>query len=65
MSDEGEPNLAAWNAGRKQIDELFSDPAITDYHVRARSASATQIVFTAPRVPGLGYRTFWVQRPSR
>jgi mannosylglycerate hydrolase len=60
MSDEGEPNLAAWNAGRKQIDKYTTDPAITDYHVRARSTSATQIVFAAPQVPPLGYRTFWV-----
>jgi alpha-mannosidase len=65
MSDEGEPNLAAWNAGRKQIDEYITDPGITDYHVHARSASTTQIVFTAPLVPPLGYRTFWVQaRPA-
>jgi alpha-mannosidase len=65
MSDEGEPNLTAWNAGRKQIDEFITDPAITDYHVRARSASATQIVLTAPQVPQLGYRTFWVHaRPT-
>jgi mannosylglycerate hydrolase len=61
MSDEGEPNLAAWNAGRKQVDEFIADPGITEYHVRARSAAATQIVFTAPRVPALGYRTFWIQ----
>jgi len=61
MSDEGEPNLAAWNAGRKQVDDFLTDPAITEYQVRARSTSATQIVFTAPHVPGLGYRSFWVQ----
>jgi alpha-mannosidase len=61
LSDEAEPNLAVWNGARKQIDEYISDSAITDYHVRARSASAIQIVFTAPQVPALGYRTFWVQ----
>jgi alpha-mannosidase len=65
MSDEEEPNLAAWKTARKQIDEYLSDTGITDYHVRARSASATQIVFTALQVPALGYRTFWVQpRPN-
>ena len=64
MSDEAEPNLAAWIAARKQIDEYISDSAITDYHVRARSASAIQIVFTATKVPALGYRTFWVQARS-
>ena len=61
MADGGEPNLAAWKAGRKQIDEYFADPAITDYHVRARSTSATQIAFTTPDVPNLGYRTLWLR----
>ena len=61
LSDEAEPNLAAWIAARKQIDEYISDSAINEYHVRARSASAIQIVFTAPQVPALGYRTFWVE----
>jgi hypothetical protein len=65
LSDEGEPNQVAWNTARKLIDQYLSDPGITDYHVLARSAAATQIVFTAPKVPALGYRTFWVQpRPS-
>lgn len=61
MADGGEPNLAAWEAGRRQVDELFSDPAVLEYHVRARSVPATRILFTAPQVPGLGYRTFWVR----
>ena len=66
LSEEGEPNLAVWIAARKQIDEYITDPAITDYHVRARSASVIQIVFTAPQVPALGYRTFLVQAlPSK
>ncbi len=65
MADGGEPNLAAWKAGRKQIDEILTDPAVTEYHVRARSIPATQILFTAPQVPGLGYRTFWLRpRPD-
>ena len=65
MSDEGEPNQAAWKAGRKQIDDFLGDPTITEYHVRARSASATQIIFTAASIPALGYRSFWVQaRPA-
>ncbi len=61
MSEEAEPNLAVWNAARKQIDEYLSDSTVTGYHVRARSASTVQILFTTPQVPALGYRTFWVQ----
>jgi alpha-mannosidase len=61
LSDEAEPNMAVWNAARKQIDEYIADSAITDYQVRARSTSGIQIVFTAAQVPALGYHTFWVQ----
>ncbi len=61
MADGGEPNLAAWKAGQKQIDELFADPAVAEYHVSARSKPATHILLTAPQVPSLGYRTFWIR----
>jgi mannosylglycerate hydrolase len=65
MADEGEPNLAAWNTGRRQVEELFADPVVTGYHVRARFASATQIFWAATQVPGLGYRTLWLRaRPG-
>jgi alpha-mannosidase len=65
MVDGGEPDLAAWQAARRQIDELLADPTVTTYHVRARSTSTSQIVFTAPDVPGLGYRTFWLRARLR
>jgi len=61
MSDEAEPNLAVWKAARQKIEEYLADSAITDFHVRARSASSIQIVFTALQVPALGYLTFWVK----
>jgi len=61
MQDGGEPNLAAWQAGRSQIDEFFTDPTITNYHVRARSSSSAQIIFIAPEIPGFGYRTLWLR----
>ncbi len=61
MAEGGEPNLAAWNAKRKEIESFFADPTITAYHVRARSTSASQIVVTVPDVPGLGYRTLWIR----
>jgi len=60
MADGGEPNLAVWNARRKEIEGYFADPSVTTYHVRARSTSSTQIVVTVPDVPGHGYRTLWV-----
>ncbi len=66
MADGGEPNLVAWETGRKQIEDIFPDQSITSYHVRARSCPASQVTLTIPQVPGLGYRTFWLRsRPSQ
>jgi mannosylglycerate hydrolase len=61
MAYGGEPNLAAWEAGRKHVEDLFSDQSITSYHVRARSSPASQVTLTVPQVPGLGYRTLWLR----
>jgi mannosylglycerate hydrolase len=61
MSEGGEPNRTVWNLKRKEIEGYFSDPSITNYHVRARSTSGTQIVVSVPDVPGLGYRTLWLR----
>ena len=65
MADGGEPNLVVWNTGRKQIEEFFTDPSVTNYHVRAGYASATEILFSVQDVPGLGYSTIYVRpRPA-
>ncbi|HEX7619718.1 MAG TPA: glycosyl hydrolase-related protein [Anaerolineales bacterium] len=61
MAEGGEPNLAVWDASRKEIQGYFSDPSITTYHVRARSSSITQITINAMDVPGHGYRTLWIR----
>jgi len=64
MADSGDPDLVAWAAARRQVDEYVVDPSITTYHVKARSTDVTRLLLAAPDVPGLGYRTFWV-RPRR
>ena len=43
LADGGEPNLKIWNTARKLLDNYFADPAITIYHVHARSTSAAKI----------------------
>ena len=66
MAVGGEPNMAAWETGRKQIEDIFPDQSVTSYHVRARSSPASQVTLTVPQVPGLGYRTFWLRaRPLK
>ncbi len=65
VSDGGEPNLTVWKVGRKQVDEYLADPAITTYHVRALSASATRITLTAHNIPANGFQTLWLRpRPD-
>ena len=61
LAEGGTPNIAAWKAGLRQIEEYFADPTITTYHVHARSTSATRIIVSVPNVPGLGWRTLWIQ----
>ena len=60
LADGGEPNLKIWNTARKLLDNYFADPAITIYHVHARSTSAAHIVVPVANVPGHGYRTLWL-----
>jgi alpha-mannosidase len=61
LSVGGQPNTAAWKAGLKQIKTYFADPAITTYHVRARSTEAASIVASVSDIPGLGWRTLWIR----
>ncbi len=64
LSEHGEPDLSAWEAGKNEIVASLQDSTITNYRVKATSAEATQIHFAAPDVPGMGYRTFWVRARS-
>jgi len=61
MSDGGQANLGAWNAGRKQVEAFFADPTVSVYHVRACYGASTQIIAALPNVPGHGYQTLWVR----
>jgi alpha-mannosidase len=60
LAQGGEPNLTAWNAGRKCLDEYLADTTITTYHARAFSTSS-RLSVVVPDVPGLGYRTLWIR----
>lgn len=60
VAQGGEPNLSAWNAERRRLDEYLADPTVAAYHVRACSTSA-RLIMIAPDVPGHGYRTFWIR----
>jgi alpha-mannosidase len=61
ISATGEPNIEAWNAGLKELDLFLTNPAISTFQVRARTATSGTLTFTAPNVPGCGYNTFWIR----
>jgi len=61
MDEGGEPNLVKWDRGMKEIRTCLADPSLTTFNIRARTGSSTRLVFTAPQVPALGYRTFWLR----
>ena len=54
----GEPNAAVWQSALSETMLLLDDPGVTSFHVRARTADVTKTIFTAPQIPGLGWRTF-------
>jgi hypothetical protein len=60
MNGTGEPNWTKWEKGKEEIEAFLTDQSLKTVHIRARSGSSTQLVFVAPHVPGLGYRTFWL-----
>jgi mannosylglycerate hydrolase len=61
----GEPDLAEWNRSVQQLMALLDDPAVKSYHIVMCSGAASQVLFIAAQVPGLGYRTFWARAKER
>lgn len=60
LAETGEPDLRAWEEGSTALHQLTADPTVQSFIVAARTAQTAKILFTAPNVPGLGYKTFWV-----
>ena len=58
---KGTPDKAVWERGKREVLALLDDPTITGYHVRASLGDTVQAVFSAPAVPGLGWRAFYVR----
>ena len=61
----GEPDLVEWERAVQQLMRILDDPAVKSYHIAMRSGAASQVLFSAAHVPGLGYRTFWVRAKER
>ncbi len=58
---DSEPNAEAWQRGVREASTLLEDETIDSFHVRARTLPSIKILFSAPHIPALGYRTFHVR----
>ena len=54
----GEPELVKWESALQQLLAILRDPAIQSYHMIMHSGASSQVLFSAPEIPSLGYRTF-------
>jgi len=61
LSEKGEPDLAVFERGMRQVEDLINDPTVSDYRVIGRSPASAQVKFAAPNVPGHGFRSFCVR----
>ena len=61
LLSDGEPNSDAWQRGVKETAALLEDETLNSFHVRARALPSNKILFPAPHIPALGYRTFHVR----
>lgn len=57
---QAEPDKGTWERAVREVQEQLADPSLRGLQVVARTADVIQVVFTAPDVPGLGWRTFFV-----
>jgi mannosylglycerate hydrolase len=61
MSENGSPNLKAWEEGTKALQGYIEDSSVELFHIRAHSRQSTHILFAASDVPAFGWKTFRVR----
>lgn len=61
MSENGSPNLKAWQEGLKTLHGYIDDKSVESFHIHARSTEGRKVTFAATNVPGFGWRTFKVR----
>jgi mannosylglycerate hydrolase len=64
LLSDAEPILEAWQRGVREVTSFLDVESITSFHVRARTLPSNKIIFPAPQIPGLGYRTFHIRSRS-
>ncbi len=61
LLSDAEPSLETWQRGVREVSAILEDETISSFHVLARTLPSNKILFPAPQIPGLGYRTFHVR----
>ncbi len=64
LVENGEPNLTLIEEGMPQIRASLAQNQNELFDIRAHSPIKCEIEFIAPDVPGLGYKTFRLARPT-
>jgi mannosylglycerate hydrolase len=61
VSEHQQPDIDVWQHGVEEITALIDDHEIKSFRVRALSVDASRITFRADLVPGLGWKTYFIQ----
>jgi len=61
LLSDAEPSLETWQRGVREVSAILEDETISSFHVLARTLPSNKILFPAPQIPGLGYRTFHIR----
>ncbi len=64
MAENSSPDLGAWKRAMAGFREYLADPKIMKFHIRARNAGGTRVLFAAPVLPGYGWKTFFLRRKA-
>lgn len=54
---EGEPDLRVWERGAQETLAALADATIRAYQVRAHTPELVRLIFVAPQVPAMGWRS--------
>jgi alpha-mannosidase len=63
IAPAGEPDRAAWELARKQVEALIDVGTVKSFHLVTRINPTATLRIAVPSVPAMGYRTLWV-RPT-
>ena len=61
MKTAGKPNLPVLERSLAAAEAYLQDPTIHQYHVHIYTLDTVEVHFSAKDVPGIGYKTFWIQ----